>query len=114
MTLEAIKFYSQEVEDQYKSKWCKIEWYLRDCGMALENTTTSEEMLTELDMTHNEYIKAVWCSIVRQKLFLKQRVCEIWINNSMKNLLQFWRANHDIQPVIDPYAIIEYIFILCY
>ena len=27
----------------------------------------------------------------------------------MKNLLQFWRANHDIQPVTDPYAMIEYI-----
>ena len=27
----------------------------------------------------------------------------------MKNLLQFWRANHDIQPVIDAYAMIEYI-----
>ena len=27
----------------------------------------------------------------------------------MKNLLQFWRANHDIQPAIDPYAMIEYI-----
>ena len=25
----------------------------------------------------------------------------------MKNLLQFWRANHDIQPVIDLYAMIE-------
>ena len=27
----------------------------------------------------------------------------------MKNLLQFWTANHDIQPVIDPYAMIEYV-----
>ena len=30
----------------------------------------------------------------------------------MKNLLQFWRANHDIQPVIDLYATMEHI--LCY
>ena len=27
----------------------------------------------------------------------------------MKNLLQFWRANHDFQPVIDLYAMIEYV-----
>ena len=27
----------------------------------------------------------------------------------MMNLLQFWRANNDIQPVIDSYAMIEYI-----
>ena len=37
----------------------------------------------------------------------QQRVCEIQINNNMKNLLQFWRANQDIQPVFDPDAIIE-------
>ena len=77
--------------------------------MAVENTTIYEEMLNELDMTHNEYLKAVWCCIVRQKLFLKWRVNEIQINNYMKNLLQFWRANHDIQPVIDWYAMNEYI-----
>ena len=81
--------------------------------MELENTTTYEEMLSELDMTHDEYTKAVQYSIVRPKLFLKQRVCEIKINNYMRNLLQLWRANHDIQSVIDPYAMIEY-FILCY
>ena len=39
--------------------------------MALENTTMCEEMLSELDMTHDEYIKAVQYSIVRPKLFLK-------------------------------------------
>ena len=59
MILEAIKFDSQQVKDQYKSKWCKIEWYLRECGMALANTTTYEKMLSELDMPHDEYIKAV-------------------------------------------------------
>ena len=39
--------------------------------MAFENTTTYEEMLSELDVTHDEYIKVVQCSIVRPKLFLK-------------------------------------------
>ena len=27
----------------------------------------------------------------------------------MKNFSQFWRANHDIQPVIDLYAMTKYI-----
>ena len=71
MILEPIKFDSQELEDQYKSKWCKIEQYFMECGTAFENITTYEEMLSELDMIHDEYIKAVECSIVRPKLFLK-------------------------------------------
>ena len=27
----------------------------------------------------------------------------------MKNCLQFWRANHDIQPSIEPYGMVKYI-----
>ena len=28
----------------------------------------------------------------------------------MKHCLQFWRANHDIQPSLTPYAMVEYMF----
>ena len=31
------------------------------------------------------------------------------MNNYMKNCLQFWRANHDIQPSIEPYGMVKYI-----
>ena len=31
------------------------------------------------------------------------------INNYMHNCLHIWRANHDIQPCLSPYAMIEYI-----
>ena len=27
----------------------------------------------------------------------------------MKNCLEFWRANHDIQPPLEPFGMIEYI-----
>ena len=37
--------------------------------MALDNTTTYEEMLSELDMAHDECIKAVKTSIVRPNYF---------------------------------------------
>ena len=43
--------------------------YLKVCGMALDDTTTYEEMLSELDMTHDDYIKAVLTSIVRPNYF---------------------------------------------
>ena len=76
--------------------------------MALDLEITFDEMLMELEMTEDEYIKAVRISLVRPKLFLKQRPCEIRINNYIKHCLQFWRANHDIQPSLTPYAMVEY------
>ena len=76
-----------------KEKWCKIQKYLKELGMGLDVTTTFE-----LSMTNDEYIKAVRCSLVRPKYFCERRVCEIRVNNYMKNSLEFWRANHDIQP----------------
>ena len=39
--------------------------------MALDLETTFDEMLIELEMTENEYIKAVRISLVRPKCFLK-------------------------------------------
>ena len=107
--LEPIECQSTEEEIDLKQKWRKIKRHLNQYGMALDLKTTFDEMLTELEMTEDEYIKAVRTSLVRQKFFLKQRPCEIRINNYMKHCLQFWRANHDIQPSLTPYAMVEYI-----
>ena len=106
--LEPIQLDSKE-EAIFKEKWCKIQKYLKELGMGLDVTTTFEEMLSELSMTNDEYIKAVLCSLVRPKYFCERRVCEIRVNNYMKNCLEFWRANHDIQPPLEPFGMIEYI-----
>ena len=99
---------NQQEEIDLKQKWRKIKRHLNQYGMALDLKTTFDEMLTELEMTEDEYIKAVRTSLVRPKFFLKRRPCEIRINNYMKHCLQFWRANHDIQPSLTPYAMVEY------
>ena len=59
-------------------------------------------------MSQEKYASAVRTSLVRPKLFLKCRPCEIRVNNCMKHYLEFWRANHDIQPSLSPYAMIQY------
>ena len=106
--LEPIECQSTEEEIDLKQKWRKIKRHLNQYGMALDLKTTFDEMLTELEMTEDEYIKAVRTSLVRPKFFLKGRQCKIRINNYMKHCLQFWRANHDIQPSLTPYAMVEY------
>ena len=59
-------------------------------------------------MSQEKYTSAVRPSLVRPKLFLKYRPCEIRVNNYIKHCLESWRANHDIQPSLSPHAMIQY------
>ena len=69
--LEPIECQSVEEEIYLKQKWRKFKRHLNQYDMTLDLETTCDEMLTELEMTEDEYIKAVRTSLVRQKLFLK-------------------------------------------
>ena len=59
MILEPVQFDLKEEETHNTKNWCKIKKYLDDFHMALDTTMTYEEMLSFLQMTHEEYIKAV-------------------------------------------------------
>ena len=87
--------------------------HLNQYGLALEIKITYDELLAELEMSQEKYISVVRTSLVRPKLFLKCRPCEIRVSNYMKHCLEFWRANHDIQLSLSPYTMIQYMF-LCY
>ena len=66
-------------------------------------------MLQKLNMSCHDYILAVCSTIVRPQFYPKHHPCEICINHYMCNCLHIWRANHDIQPCLNPHAMIEYI-----
>ena len=78
--------------------------------------STFNEMMNVLHMTYEEHIKAVRTTSVRPKLFLPYQLCEIRINNYVKHCLEFCRVNHDIQPSLDPFGMIQYIqyILLCH
>ena len=67
------------------------------------------EMLNELQITYDLYILALRSTINKKKIFLKRTLKEIFINNYMTNFINVWRANHDIQYVLDPYSCVVYI-----
>ena len=93
----------------FKAKRRKIHKHLNQYDLALDFKITYDELLVELEMLQEKYISAVRTSLVGPKLWLKCRPCEISGNNYMKHCLEFWRANHDIQPSVSPYAMIQYI-----
>ena len=68
-----------------------------------------EDFLIQMRCTYAEYIMAIQTSLKCAKLFLKRTLKEIRVNPYMKNLIHAWKANHDIQFVLDPYACAAYI-----
>ena len=73
------------------------------CDMSLE------ELFSDLKCSEEQYIMAIRSTLKEKKIFLKRSCNEIRINPYMKNLLGAWKANHDIQFVMDPYACVHYI-----
>ena len=74
-----------------------------------KQTITFNEILNQLNITYEMYILALRTTINKKKMFLKRNISEIFINNYMKKLINVWKANHDIQYVLDPYSCVVYI-----
>jgi hypothetical protein len=69
---------------------------------------TFDEFLEKLDLSEYQYLKAIRLSLKHNTLLLKRSAAEIRINCN-PNLLRTWKANMDIQYVLDPYACAVYI-----
>ncbi|CAB3987819.1 ATP-dependent DNA helicase PIF1 [Paramuricea clavata] len=74
-----------------------------------DETMTFVEFLQKLDLSEQQYIKAIRLSLKNSTLLLKRSPAEIRINCYNPNLLRAWKANMDIQFVLDPYACAVYI-----
>ena len=68
-----------------------------------------ETFLEKSKLTEDQHLKAIRYSLKHPTLFLKRSPFEIRINNYNPNLLKGWRANMDLQFVLDPYACAVYI-----
>ena len=102
--LEPFTCEEQEDHERGKELWIQAKKLLNN-----ETRETFEVMLQQLNMSYDDYILAVCSTIIRPQFYPKHLPCEILINNYMRNCLHIWRANHDIQPCLSPYAMIEYI-----
>ena len=91
----------------YKESWKSIKSYLDD----LQNCEdmTFEDLLLKLNITEENYLLAIRSSLNAATIFLKQKPNEMHINNYNADCLTAWRANMDIQYVLDVYACAVYI-----
>ena len=75
----------------------------------LETDIPFDDFLSQIGLDENDYMRAVQTSITSEKIFLKRKPIENRINPYIKDMLDVWKANHDIQYVLDAYACAMYI-----
>ena len=92
---------------QLKETWKTIKKQLNDLKEG--KCITFEELLLRLKVTENDYKLAVRSSLSAPAVFLKRKPNELRINNYNPPCLKAWRANMDIQFVLDVYACAMYI-----
>ena len=100
-----IQPYVGEDRALYEDYYRTIQEHLNN----LEKETTFEEFIEECGLSEDDFMKAVQTTVKTEKVFLKRKPTECRINPYMKDLLNIWRANHDIQFILDAYACAMYI-----
>ena len=66
-------------------------------------------MLFRSQLSREDYLNAIRCSLKGPKLFLQRSPSETRVNPYMRMLLTAWKANHDLQFVLDPFAVATYV-----
>ena len=98
-------YYNLKIATQ---KFQRIQEKLTEYGRQFTDDIPFPDFLQTIGMTKAEYIEALRTSIKRPKVFLKRSTNAVYINNYNEKLLRVWKANIDIQYIIDPYACVRY------
>jgi len=73
------------------------------------SSTTLDDILQQANVSSNNYHEALAMNVQGRSLVLQRRPCDLNINNYNPTCLSAWKANMDVQPVLDVYACIMYI-----
>ena len=104
-TTTIIRPYAGENRSLYEGHYKTIQDHLNK----LENDVTFEEFLDIVALSEADYMMAIQTSVNTEKIFLRRKPIESRINPYMRDLLGVWKANHDVQFVLDAYACAMYI-----
>ena len=72
-------------------------------------TLTLDDVLEQVGVSSEDYHAALSINVKGRSLVLQRGLGDLFINNYNTTILLAWRANSDIQPVLDRYACIMYI-----
>ena len=91
----------------HKGNWQTIKGYLDN--MKEGEDISFDQLLINMSMTEEKYLLPIRSSLNTPIVFLKRNPNELQINNYNPACLSAWRANIDIQYVLDVYACAVYI-----
>ena len=98
----------EENIDKYKKKNVELQKSMNECKEN-ENIPFDEFLEKIARMDFEDYICCIRSSLKAPKVFLKRKVKEMRINPFNENILLAWKANLDIQIVLEPYGCATYI-----
>ena len=75
----------------------------------IEQPISFEQFLAELDLSEEGYVNTLRYYLKRPTVFLQRNLDEIRINAYNPIMLDLWKANLDLQYIIDPYACVMYV-----
>ena len=97
----------EEEVDQFKKKYSELQ---RAMNENKDNDVSFAEFLeTVAKMTFEDYIKCIRSSLNAPKVFLKRAPNEMRVNLFNVKILLAWKANLDIQIVLEPYGCASYV-----
>ena len=98
----------EENIDKYKKKNVELQKSMNECKE--DEDMPFEEFLEKIaKMNFEDYICCIRSSLKAPKVFLKRKMKEMRINPFNENKLLAWKANLDIQIVLEPYGCASYI-----
>ena len=98
----------EEEVEKYKKKSAELQ---KDMNQFQDNVEmTFDDFLNKIaKMNFEDYIRCIRSSLRAPKVFLKRKPQEMRINLFNENMLLAWKANLDIQIVLEPYGCATYI-----
>ena len=98
----------EENVDKYKKKYTELMKAMNEYKDNVD--MTFEEFFEKIAKMHFEdYIKCIRSSLEAPKVFLKGKTKDMRINLFNEGILCAWKANLDIQIVLEPYGCASYI-----
>jgi hypothetical protein len=94
--------YPLDDDTSAKKSWKEIKNKINDLKEGKD--ITFDQLLKELDISEHEYTLVIRSSLNSPTIFLKRSPNELRANNYNYACLHAWRANMDIQFVLDVYA----------
>ncbi|XP_069110077.1 uncharacterized protein [Argopecten irradians] len=104
MLLEPLETDVDEYRQKYSEIHARMNEFKDGCDMSYDQFLREVVQIEEA-----EYIKCIRSSLKGPKIFLKRKPKEMRVNYYNTIVLQAWKANLDLQFVLDPYACAMYI-----